>query len=270
MHLAFRTAPAAAGAITASLRLPQPHATCVRRNDPAPGGPTLKRDPPDGQQRAAGSPPTPDTPTAGWSDAAQVDWYLDRIGKLHPRLAGEGVVVETLPPAPRSLLDLGCGDGRLAAIVLEARPSIRRALVVDVSPPMLERARERFQHDARVVVRSWDLGKDVRALGKFDVVVSGFAIHHLEHDRKRALFAEIAGQLAPGGHFANLEVVASATAELHQQFLTAIGRTADDPEDRLVDAETQLGWMRDAGLDDVDCMWRWRGMALLVGRAPSA
>ena len=73
------------------------------------------------------------------------------------------------------------------------------------------------------------------------------------------------GQLNPGGVFLNLEVVASASRKRHAEFLTAIGRTADDPEDRLASPEEQLGWMRDAGMVDVDCLWRWRGFALLVG-----
>jgi hypothetical protein len=46
-----------------------------------------------------------------------------------------------------------------------------------------------------------------------------------------------------------------------------IGRPGGDPEDRLVDIDTQLGWMDAAGMDDVDCMWRWRGFALLCGTA---
>jgi SAM-dependent methyltransferase len=101
--------------------------------------------------------------------------------------------------------------------------------------------------------------------GLFDLVISGFAIHHLEHDRKRALFTEICRLLAPGGLFANLEVVASASAARHREFLVAIGRDADDPEDRLATVEVQCAWMRDAGLSDADCLWRWRGFALLVG-----
>ncbi len=103
------------------------------------------------------------------------------------------------------------------------------------------------------------------ALGDFDLVVSGFAIHHLDDSRKRELFGEVAAQLRPGGVFANLEVVQSATPELHAEFRAAIGRAEDDPEDQLVDVETQLEWMRAAGLEQVDCLWRWRGFALLVG-----
>jgi SAM-dependent methyltransferase len=182
-------------------------------------------------------------------------------------LAGEAVLREVLTPEPRSALDLGCGDGRLTGLVLAARPTVEKVIAVDISPPMLERARQRFCADARVEVRRWDLSEDLSPMGEFDLIVSGFAIHHLEDDRKQALFDEVARQLLPRGLFANLEIVASPTPALHAEFLSAIGRSADDPEDRLADVETQLGWMRAAGLSHVSCVWRWRGMALLVGRS---
>ncbi len=210
------------------------------------------------------------TPTGGWSDRDQVAWYTGRIGSLAPRLAGEAVLAELLPATPRRVLDLGCGDGRLTALVLEHRPAVEEVAAIDFSPPMLALAAERFTGDARVRVRHGDLCEPIPAMGRFDLVVSGFAIHHLEHARKQELFAEVARLLAAGGIFANLEVVASATPERHAEFLAAIGRSTDDPEDRLAPVELQLDWMRRAGLVGVDCMWRWRGFALLVGESPHA
>jgi ubiquinone/menaquinone biosynthesis C-methylase UbiE len=208
--------------------------------------------------------------TRSWNDGAHVEWYLNRIGRLEARRAGEQMLVDVLPPNPQRALDLGCGDGRLAALLLQHRPSLTEVVAVDRSPPMLQRARERFADAKSIVrVRHTDLDAPLElASTSFDVVVSGFAIHHLEHDRKRALFAEIAALLTPGGLFANLEVVASASKGRHLEFLAAIGRDEDDPEDRLASVEAQCAWMRDAGLIDVDCLWRWRGFALLVGLAP--
>ena len=213
------------------------------------------------------APDPPPDGAIGWRDPAQVDEYVTRIARLPPRLAGEAVLVEVLPPEPRRVLDLGCGDGRLAALVMDARPSVEEVVAIDSSPPMLARARERFGGDMRVDVRSGDLRDPLTGLGRFDAVVSGFAVHHLADARKQELFAEVVASLRPAGAFANLEVVASATPELHRTFLDAIGKAADDPEDQLADVGAQLGWMRDAGLRQVDCLWRWRGFALLVGEA---
>jgi tRNA (cmo5U34)-methyltransferase len=205
------------------------------------------------------------TPTGGWSTEEQTAWYLERIGRLHPRQAGEDVLVEVLPPNPQRVLDLGAGDGRLTALVLEHRPSVEEVVLIDRSPPMLRRATERFADDARVRVQAADMGDCVEPLGDFDLTISGFAIHHLEDRRKRQLFREIARALTPRGTFANLDVVASASPQRHAEFLDAIGRTDDDPEDKLAAIEDQLAWMREAGLCDVDCLWRWRGFALMVG-----
>jgi len=215
---------------------------------------------------APGDGPVRSMTTGSWSEDRLVDRYLDRIGGLAPRAAGEDVLVSLLPDHPRTVLDLGCGDGRLAALVLAARPSVEHVVAVDSSPPMLRHAQERFGDENRVEVRAWDLEHPIDPLGTFDVIVSGFAIHHLGDGRKRALYAEVARALRPGGLFANLEVVASATPELHVEFTRLIGRAADDPEDRLADVESQLAWMREAPMHQVDCLWRWRGFALLAGR----
>jgi len=211
-----------------------------------------------------------DDRATGWNAPEPVARYLDRIGTIPPRIAGEEVLRSVLPAEPRTLLDLGCGDGRLTALVLDSCPTVDRVVAVDLSPPMLDRARERFHGDQRVEVRQFDLADPLDPLGTFDVIVSGFAIHHLEDDRKQSLFSEVAAQLHPGGLFANLEVVASSSPELHEVFLDAIGGRADDPEDHLADPELQAEWMRQAGLAHVHCRWRWRGFALLIGMGRDA
>ena len=166
------------------------------------------------------------------------------------------------------MLDLGCGDGRLARLAIESHPEIETVVAVDTSAPMLELARSDLGSDPRVTIQEHDLNDSMLALGTFDSVISGFAIHHLDDDRKRRLFGEIAQLLRPGGVFANLEVVRCATPELQREFYRRIGRVDDDPEDVLAPIEAQLRWMREAGLAQVDCQWRWRGFALLVGTRP--
>ena len=178
-------------------------------------------------------------------------------------------MLEALPAAVTTVVDLGCGDGRLIELVLDAHPELTEAIGLDNSPPMLDLARQRFAGQARVRITEHDLDDALAGLHGIDAVVSGFAIHHLSHERKRTLFGEILASLRPGGVFANLEVVQCATAELHEEFNRRIGRPGGDPQDVLAGVGPQLQWMRNAGMTQVDCNWRWRGFALLVGRRPA-
>jgi trans-aconitate methyltransferase len=200
-----------------------------------------------------------------------VEAFLLRHDSSVRRREGEQTLLELLPDSPRRIADLGAGDGRLGALVMSARPSVTEIVAVDSSPAMLRRMRERFKGDPRVTITPADLNNfALSALGRFDVIVSGFAIHHLEDAVKRGLYADAVEALAAGGVFANLDVIQSASPGLHRRFLDEIGRPEDDPADRLSTVEDQLSWLRETGLVDVDCLWRWRGFALLAGRKPEA
>jgi SAM-dependent methyltransferase len=135
---------------------------------------------------------------------------------------------------------------------------------------MLDAARERFAGDRRIELVEHDLTEPLPALGRFDAVVSSMAIHHLEHERKRSLYAEIFDLLEPGGTFANFEHVASPSHRLHLAFYAAIDEPLEheDPSDRLLDVESQLAWLRQIGFIDVDCYWKWLETALLIGVKP--
>ena len=202
-----------------------------------------------------------------WRDEDKVREYIGRIGRLEARRAGERELAEALPDDVERVLDLGCGDGALIRVALAARPSLAEAVGLDSSEPMLRLANDFFRGESYVTLLAHDLSERLPDLGCFDAVISGFAIHHLSHARKRSLLQEVASVLRPGGVFANLEVVECATPQLQEEFYRRIERPGGDPEDVLADVESQLAWMRLAGLEHVDCYWRWRGFALLVGHA---
>jgi tRNA (cmo5U34)-methyltransferase len=202
-----------------------------------------------------------------WQDQEHVDYYRGQVVDGVPHLAeGDAVLVELLPSRLRRVLDVGCGDGRLIGLVRDAREGVD-AVGIDFSEPMLAAARERFEGQAWFVEHN--LTEPLPELGTFDAVVSGFAIHHLPDKRKRALYAELFELLEPGGVFLNLEHVASATPALNAEFLAALGMEEDDPSNQLVMVEEQAEWLREIGFADVDCMWKWRELALLHGRKPT-
>jgi SAM-dependent methyltransferase len=192
-----------------------------------------------------------------------------------------------------SVLDLGCGDGILLETILAAHPRAS-GVGVDGSPDMLKAAAERFAALApRVTLVEADFDapawRTALPVPSFDVIVSGFAIHHSTDERKRALYHEIHDLLRPGGVFINVEHVASATplgerlfdrtyAEHMTRHRRSLGETVtveqvmeelltrpDRAANKLTPVETQLAWLREIGFIDVDCYWKWLELAILAG-----
>jgi len=203
-----------------------------------------------------------------WSDSARVVEYLSR--EIPHRHVAEEMLLEALPQRVERFLDLGTGDGRLLALVRARHPKAE-AIGLDSSAPMLDRAKERFDGDSLVGLRRHDLRDRLTNAGMADVVVSGLAIHHLDDERKRELFGEVHALLAPGGVFANLDLVRAASERLHERFRREIGRTEDDPTDRLAGLAEQMSWLKEVGFAEVDCHFKWLELALIVAvKAPAA
>jgi cyclopropane fatty-acyl-phospholipid synthase-like methyltransferase len=202
-----------------------------------------------------------------WQSPEHASAYLERADRVPHRTAGETTLLDEIPHGVRRVLDLGSGDGRLLDRVLRERPKAR-GVALDFSVPMLDELHRRFGPMSRAEIVHHNLEFPLPVLGTFDAVVSSFAIHHLVHERKRQLFEEIWTLLEAGGVFCNLEHVASASPYGHERFLEAMGITAaeEDTSNKLLDVQTQLEWLREIGFADVDCYWKWRELALLVGR----
>ena len=208
---------------------------------------------------------------SGWGSAERVERYLSIIDDRPHREEMLAALLEQIPSNVCYVLDLGAGDGGLLALVKSKNPEAK-GVALDFSEPMLRLARKRFAGDGSVEVAKHDLNVPLPLdrWEPFDLVVSGLAIHHLTHPRKRELYGEVFGLLRSGGVFLNLEHVASASEALHQRFLAAVGLTAeeDDPANILLDVETQLRWLRQIGYKDVDIQWKWLEIALLTATKP--
>jgi tRNA (cmo5U34)-methyltransferase len=208
-----------------------------------------------------------------WDSEEHALKYLAKADRIPHRTEGERVLLDHVPKSTQRILDLGTGDGRLLALLKQER-SQTEFVAIDFSAAMLAASRQRFSNDPQVTIIEHNLDLPLaeigHELGKFDAVVSSFAIHHLIHERKRSLYAEIFNLLTPGGIFGNLEHVASPTEKLHHQFLQVleIAPENDDPSNKLLDVETQLSWLRQIGFMDVDCYWKWLELALLIGIKP--
>ena len=204
-----------------------------------------------------------------WIEHDHAVSYLGGESKISQRIEGERMLLDLLPRGVQRVLDLGCGDGKLLALVLKDHPQAV-GTGIDFSPTMLQRVRERFAGASNVTIVEHNLDRPLPEVGRFDAVVSGLAIHHCDHDRKRSLYEEIFQSLEPGGVFCNFERVASAAPKLHEHFLNAVGHTrvTEDAHNKLLDVETQLGWLRSIGFEDVDCYWKWLEFAVLAGSKP--
>ncbi|HJZ95890.1 MAG TPA: class I SAM-dependent methyltransferase [Candidatus Solibacter sp.] len=237
-----------------------------------------------------------EVPAEVWKDRDVAAAFLNERSLLIPdrrrQLDVMLRVVRFARRAPQRILDLGCGDAILLATLLEAYPQAH-GVGLDFSPLMLEQARARLAtFGERAATVEADLGTPAwleTVSGLFDIVVSGFAIHHLTDARKRALYREIRDLLIEGGVLLNAEHVASPTPHVERMFdeamaehlfqrrrergeavtLDEVKRDFLDRPDRaaniLASVEEQCAWLRELGFRDVDCYWKYFELALFGG-----
>lgn len=204
-----------------------------------------------------------------WSSTEHALEYLRRADSIPRRVEGGATLLEFAPRTAKRILDVGTGDGRLLGLV-RAACAKAEFVAIDFSPAMLDAARKRFSGENNVTIMAHDFAKELPALGQFDCVVSSFAIHHVHHDRKRNLsLRNIRHPVARRGilQFGARRVSYCAASPSILEKLQVLPED-EDPSNKLLDLETQLAWLREIGFVDVDCHWKWRELALMVGMKP--
>jgi len=213
--------------------------------------------------------------TIGEAFNASVTYYDDWIRKALPGY--EDMFAAALDALPfgqddrLSVLDLGAGTGLFSHQVGTRFPQATFVLC-DVAEKMLDIARERFRvHGTQFeyVVKDY---RDIEGEGAYDLVISSMSIHHLSDNEKKVLFGRVFRILRQPGVFVNVDQIRGGTPYLEQLYWTwwlAKIRHAGASEDQIragverrhaydKDAylEDQLAWLKDAGFETVDCVYK--------------
>ncbi|MGA8194897.1 MAG: methyltransferase domain-containing protein [Acetobacteraceae bacterium] len=150
------------------------------------------------------------------SDTAHQDLILDQFTRqatpfstadtITDANALRMIVAAATPGPGDTVLDVACGGG---IIVCAFAPEVKHATGIDMTPAMLDRARQLAAEKGLANV-SWDQG-DVGSLpyadGAFDIVVTRFSMHHFLDPI--GMLREMVRVCAPGGRVVVVDMYAS-------------------------------------------------------------
>ena len=138
----------------------------------------------------------------------------------------EQALLAHVPPAAKTALDVGCGDGVIARSLAERGV---RVTGIDLSPEMIALADERVPRDLNVRFAVRDFMAHDPPLGTFDAVVCVNVVHHLPFD---AAVSRLCSLVAPGGVLLIQDVVQRPSVrDLPRNAVAGLARAME----RLVD-----------------------------------
>jgi len=138
---------------------------------------------------------------ADWSGQSGERWVAHQA-QLDARVAvfGQAAIEAAAPATGERVLDIGCGAGA-SSLALAARVGAGgQVLGVDISEPLIDRARAIAPQDTPVQYRVADASSAELPKGAFDILFSRFGV--MFFDDPTAAFAHMRRALQPGGRVA--------------------------------------------------------------------
>ena len=228
---------------------------------------------------------------------ASYDLDMDVMHPLRHKMVQ--VALDILPLDPDSelrALDLGVGTGFFAERLLSRYP-LARVVAVDGAASMVDLSETRLGSlSAQVDFRIGDfrdLGEMLSPEDAFDLVISSYALHHLDGGEKGVVVRECVDRLRSGGWFLNADIIAAESEALDERYqalrVQGILERASPDDERFRDASTTRAFLDDlekreqdkpralaqdlealraAGLASVSAVWVEYREAVMVGIKP--
>ncbi len=180
----------------------------------------------------------------------------------------------------QNILDIGAGTGLMSAFFHEKYPNATITLV-DFSSDMLNKAKERFNGKANFKYLVADFAEAEFETEKYDLVVSGLAIHHLVHELKQVLFKKICNSLKKDGWFINADQVQGITKGIDslyknnwKQKVLQSALTEEEKQsafkrvqlDIMAPLKEQLQWLSEAGFSTPNCYYQYYNFVVFGGK----
>lgn len=122
-------------------------------------------------------------------------------------------------PADASILDLGCGTGKNAQLMLQYLSKGGKITGLDISPIMQRQFEKRFAGENRVTFKQQRIDVDFDLKEQYDIVFISFVIHGFPHEVRQTIINNVKNHLKPGGTFVIIDF-----AEFDMSKMPAIDR----------------------------------------------
>lgn len=181
-----------------------------------------------------------------------------------------------------AIIDLGCSRGEALAPFIKRFGAYNRYVGTDVSEPMLEAARTRYEGYTKagiVDIRNCDLRHDYPP-EYASVTLAVLTLQFIPIEYRQQVVRNAYKHTAPGGCFMLVEKVLGSTADLDRVMVSGyrdlkarngytqdqINRKALSLEGVLVPltAKGNVDLLRQAGFQHIDCYWRWLNFAAWI------
>ncbi len=186
--------------------------------------------------------------------------------------------------APKHILELGCGTGNLTLLLRRHFPDTD-ITAVDMAPAMCEATVEKVgPHRLKTVESSFTQLK--QPAGSADLIMSSLALHHLMPDEHETMIRQAFEWLEPGGYLVIGDGIRSQSPRLFEadcalwdQLSLEHGVTPDEltqlvahreAHDHYATVEGMLGWMRQAGFEHPEMVWRYSVWGTFIAQRPRA